>query len=412
MAAQCRGYLKSDEDGGLRFVYQEPGTIFNLEAFSDASFSPDGGPSHGCLVILLNGAAVFWRSGKQQLVTLSTAECELVEFVNTITAGESIAVVLQELTSTVRKIGWCDSKAALGILVNEGGNWRTRQLVLSGEWLACHVPGSNMIADLGTKALSSVKIHQLRTALGMQNPPKVLFEVDREESPESTRTVRTQLDSVRAQRLLQLLSFLVVIEKAKGEDESDFPERGDEIKNWFPLLTYTFCIIGLTMMMNWCLGWIQGRLKSKAVVKSDALDDGDIDEDLSSSRDEAQGGSELHLRRPADLPQQDQSPLQVPAEPKGLPVPKPPQRCPQQGAQGQEEDPGRVEPAGPKGRGGRSFCDHSQRKREVTGWCESTCDPAQTQATGIDTIVELYGMFGWDSKIEIGSSCSASCSEI
>ena len=169
------------------------------------------------------------------------AECELVEFVNTITAGESIAVVLQELTSTVRKIGWCDSKAALGILENEGGNWRTRhlqfrsayvrQLVLSGEWLACHVPGSNMIADLGTKALSSLKIHQLRTALGMHNPPKVLLEVDREESPESTRTVRTQLDSVRAQRLLQLLSFLVVIEKAKGEDESDFPERGDEIKN-------------------------------------------------------------------------------------------------------------------------------------------------------------------------------------
>ena len=121
------------------------------------------------------------------------------------------------------------------------------------------------------------------------------------------------------------------------------------------------------MMMNWCLGWIQGRLKSKAVVKSDALDDGDIDEDLSSSRDEAQGGSELHLRRPADLPQQDQSPLQVPAEPNGLHVPKPPQRCPQQGAQGQEEDQGRVEPAGPKGRGGEVSAIIPREKRKSPG---------------------------------------------
>ena len=362
VAAQCRGYLKSDEDGGLRFAYQEPGTTFNLEAYSDASFSPTGGPSHGCLVILLNGAAVFWRSGKQQLITLSTAECELVEFVNTITAGESIAVVLQELTTKIRKIGWCDSRAALGILENEGGNWRTRhlrfrsayvrQLVLSGEWLACHIPGSSMIADLGTKALSSVKIHQLRMALGMQNPPKVSSEVEKEELMEQLQTARTQVDPVRAQRLLQLLSILVVVEKAKGQDGPDFPENEDEIKNWIPLWIYTFCIIGLTMVLNWCLGWIQERLSSKAVVKKNALEDNDVDEDLSSSRDEVQGGSELPLPRPADLPQQDQSPLQVPAEPKGLPVPKPPQRCPQQGAQGQEGDQSRVEPAGPKGRGG------------------------------------------------------------
>ena len=68
--------------GGLRFAPREPGSVFKLEAFSDASFSSDGGPSHGCLMIMLNGSAVFWRSGKQQLVTLST--------VNTITAGVDI----------------------------------------------------------------------------------------------------------------------------------------------------------------------------------------------------------------------------------------------------------------------------------------------------------------------------------
>lgn len=161
---------------------------------------------------------MFWRSGKQQLVTLSPAESEMVEFVNTITAGESIADVLHELTPTIRKIGWCDSKAALGVLENEGGNSRTghlrfssayvRQLVSSGEWLAWHVPGSNMIADLGTKSFSSVKIHQLRTALGMQTPPKVSPELRKENPAGSSKTARTQSDSVRAQRLLKQTTFL------------------------------------------------------------------------------------------------------------------------------------------------------------------------------------------------------------
>ena len=303
----------------------------------------------------------------------------LVEFVNISTAGESIAVVLQELTLMVRKIGWCDSKAALGILENEGGNWRTRhlrfrsayvrQLVSSGEWLACHVPGSNMIADLGTKAFSWVKIHQLRTALGMQNPPKVSSEVRKEEPSDYSGIARTQLDSVRAQRLLQLLSFLVLIEKAKGEDGSDLPEDEAEIKNWIPLFVYTLFIIGVTIigkaLMNWCFGWLEGMMRSDAAVKNDALDD-NLGDTLSSSRDEDQ----LPLRRPADLPQQDPVPLQVPAEPKGLPVPKPPQRCPQQGARGRRWSR-KTWTSGSKRKRGRSFCHQPFWKREVTRRGES-----------------------------------------
>ena len=66
------------------------------------------------------------------------------------------------------------------------------------------------------------------------------------------------------------------------------------------------------VLMNWCFGWIKGRLRSDASAKRDALDD-DFDDTFSTK------GSQLPLRRPADL------------EPQGLPLPKPLQRCPQQG---------------------------------------------------------------------------------
>ena len=99
-----------------------------------------------------------------------------------ITAGESIAVVLNELVGEVKKFGWCDNMAALGILSSKGGNWRTkhfrfrsaftRQLVLKGEWIIQHLAGVNMTADIGTKPLSAVKIKELKKKMGMASPPE------------------------------------------------------------------------------------------------------------------------------------------------------------------------------------------------------------------------------------------------
>ncbi len=181
MASQCRGFLSTCSSDGLKYEKTDS-EDYVLEVFSDASFSPDGEASHGCLVVTLNGTAVFWRSGRQHLIALSTAEAELIEFVDAITAGESIAVVINELVGEVKKYGWCDNMAALGILSNEGGNWRTRhlrfrsaftrQLVLKGEWIAQHLLGANMMADIGTKPLSAVKIKELKKKMGMASPPE------------------------------------------------------------------------------------------------------------------------------------------------------------------------------------------------------------------------------------------------
>ena len=141
-----------------------------LQAYSDASFSPEGSESHGSFLILLEGSPIFWRAGRQSLVTLSTAESEMTEVIEAMAAGESIAVMVQELYEVVIKVAYTDSQAAEAILTCDGGSWRTRHLRLRssfarqsisrGDWLIQHVAGESMIADLGlSKMRKAEKSH-------------------------------------------------------------------------------------------------------------------------------------------------------------------------------------------------------------------------------------------------------------
>ena len=375
VAAQCRGYLKSDVSGGLRFAPQNSGATFTLEAFSDASFSPEGGPSHGCLVVLLNGSAVFWRSGKQQLITLSTAECELVEFVNTITAGESIYAVLQELTTKTRKIGWCDSRAALGILENEGGNWRTRhlrfrsayvrQLVQSGEWIACHVPGTSMIADLGTKALSSAKLKQLKTMLGMSSPPSMESGCQPEEEEATSKVFG--VDQSRAKRLVQILSLVATLQKAAGQegqehDRQEDPEEEGDPKDWIPLVIYTLTVLIMTLVGRSVVVFLFEVFMKKDPITVDEEDEESEDvqapeEDQvkpSSSRDEVLERPRHLPDPPSDLPVRDSSKRQEPSGHQGPNVAKAPLQHfkPEENLKKIEPKPGQA--VVPKGRGGET----------------------------------------------------------
>ena len=51
---------------------------------------------------------------------MSTAESELAELTESMTAGESAAFLLEEDYRKVRKVAWCDNQAAITILVSEG----------------------------------------------------------------------------------------------------------------------------------------------------------------------------------------------------------------------------------------------------------------------------------------------------
>ena len=231
-ANQMRSYLQDTIDEGICFKENilEPIT---LSVYSDSSYAPESEESHGCFIVMVNNGLVFWRSGRQASITLSTAESELMELVEAMVAGESIYVVLSELFGQINKIALCDSQAALAILVAEGGSWRTRHLrlrwayarqaVLRGDWQVGHVPGQKMIADLGTKALASTRISDLKKLLGMGKAKtqsgeeeKVLEEGGREKKVD----IVPQSVAAMAIKLITLAASLSV-SKAQPEDEEE-----------------------------------------------------------------------------------------------------------------------------------------------------------------------------------------------
>ena len=142
-AMQLKGYLKVTAEEGLKFQTQSDEHPV-LTVYTDASFAPDSQESHGAFIVLLGTNPVFWRSGRQGFITLSTAEAELTEAVEGMIAGESIFVILAELFKMVSKVVKTDSLSALAILTNDGGSWRIRHLrlrsmyarqsVAAGEW--------------------------------------------------------------------------------------------------------------------------------------------------------------------------------------------------------------------------------------------------------------------------------------
>ena len=148
-AKQMRLYLKGTVGEGLK-LDEKPVDPINLYVYSDPSFAPESDESHGSFVVMANGSLMFWRSGRQSAVNLSTAESELTELVEAMVAGESVFVIISELFAEVDSIALCDSQAALAILMAEGGSWRTRHLrlwwafarqsVLRGDWQVGQVP--------------------------------------------------------------------------------------------------------------------------------------------------------------------------------------------------------------------------------------------------------------------------------
>ena len=221
-ASQLWGFLKKTSAEGLRYeeeTEEEP----VVQVYTDASFAPEGEESHGSYLVMVNRCPLFWRSGRQASVTLSTGEAELNELVEGLNAGESVAVLIEEIQAGVRKMAWTDSSTAVSILTSEGGSWRTRHLrlrssyarqaILGGEWGLNHLPGEKMIADIGTKALTSTRIETLKSMMGMGKKRKE-EEVGKEANLPAEKQVASTEQAIAAVCLITLVAMMSV---AKGE---------------------------------------------------------------------------------------------------------------------------------------------------------------------------------------------------
>ena len=149
-----------------------------VTAYSDASFSPAGGRSVGSSVVTYRDNPVAWKSGKQSLISLSTAECELIEAVAASQLQLGISMLVDELNSQLSKLVLLVDNAATVSLCNDApGTWRTRHLRVraaslreaarEGRIEIRHITGIYQKADLGTKCFETTRLHELLELWGL-----------------------------------------------------------------------------------------------------------------------------------------------------------------------------------------------------------------------------------------------------
>ena len=121
-------------------------------------------------------------------------------------------------------------------------------------------------------------------------------------------------DQAQAKRLVQLLSLIVTLQEAAGQDDdqADIPGRDEELKHWFPLVFYTILVIVLTLLGRYLCALVitlfVGEPLSNVPEENEASEDEKVE--ASSSRDEV-------LERPCHLLEPlSGAPLRAPPEPK------------------------------------------------------------------------------------------------
>ena len=269
MADQVWRYLRTTRREGLSFQPTR-GTGWagesqtGLEAFSDASFAPGGGTSVGAVMIRWNGALMQWRAGRQPFPTLSAAEAELTEATEALVMGDSFDALVSDVYAGYPKTVFVDNMAAINLLTEESGVWRTRHLRLRAhhmrwrinrtDWRVAHCPGSVMIADIGTKPLSAGRLKELKQLMNMLSEQDLAEEeVVAGGSPQLNLDVKEKL-----LRMIVLAAMMKVgaTQPASDEENPEFPEdrTGQSIEegNTFRLmlLFYTAMIVLATIVVQ------------------------------------------------------------------------------------------------------------------------------------------------------------------
>ncbi|CAE7359094.1 GIP, partial [Symbiodinium sp. CCMP2456] len=165
-------YLNETKHYRLAFTQDSEEIATQLDIYTDSSFAPSGGRSQGAAAVFYGRSPIVWRAGRQQLVTLSTAESELLETVEGTLLGLSTRGLLTELLGReLPLVVWADNLAAVALLTTSSGSWRTRHLRLRSNWVRemaknqelaiKHVSGEFQRADLGTKPFTRERLRQL-----------------------------------------------------------------------------------------------------------------------------------------------------------------------------------------------------------------------------------------------------------
>ena len=212
-------------EGELKF----PRGLHHVEAHADASYAPslENYRSVQGTVVSVAGCPVIWSSTRQPMVTQSTAEAELISYVEVQQQAETLASLLEVMgIDGVQRVLYGDNKSAIGLCGGDVGAWRTRHLRLrasglresmtrpNAEWMAHHVPGEWLCADGLTKGLCGQAFARFVQSLGMGDSRKP--QVRQCQLPELSSE---ELEELRKYFLCLLYGILIWAEPFRIADE-------------------------------------------------------------------------------------------------------------------------------------------------------------------------------------------------
>ncbi|CAE7271935.1 unnamed protein product, partial [Symbiodinium sp. CCMP2456] len=245
------GYLLKTIHYGLKVRWLDTGLVM----YCDAAYAPQGGRSHGGWVVTYGGVPIVWRSGRQQMITLSTAEAELLSMIDGAIAMKGVEALLLDIGEVVEgKEIASDSMAALSIS-SGSSSWRTRHLRIKAGWLqeqishglmtARHCPGEVQPADLLTKALSYARMTSLLSLWGVGGDDR---------GPAPAVAVTNGISKMT----VALVCCLLIVSAQATEEASSSTTRGSGIQVDGDLVGMLMLVLmGLGALLVWeALKWL------------------------------------------------------------------------------------------------------------------------------------------------------------
>ena len=271
VGAQTRRFLAKTIKEGILMKFGE-GT--DLEVFSDSSYGPGGMESQGAVVVVWGSSPIMWKAGRQSQPSLSTAESELGEAIEGAIMGDSVDCMVQEICGGgYGKIIRIDNQAAVNLMTEPSGSWRTRHLRLRAshlrwrlgraDWLVQAVPGCQQLADIGTKVMTAPKLTEMRRMMSVHELKSVedsVGEMELQEEVEVSAQSGGRGEMIQqATRLIKIAMVLGGTTGAKGEDL--VVKSGDGV-DWAFLVLMAFAVIGMVSVLQWM--WRSGMTLLRA----------------------------------------------------------------------------------------------------------------------------------------------------
>lgn len=149
-----------------------------------------------------------------------------------------------------------------------------------------HLPGADMIADLGTKPLGAVKFAELKEKLGMIHLEEVRGEESQggrkkdDEEEEKMKMKSSEVvgqDSMHHKKKLAVMMALLVRARAQEDD----PREQEEGERFFWMMTIVYTVVVVTVTILGQILWndLRRRWDERRLKREESIEDGSEDEE-------------------------------------------------------------------------------------------------------------------------------------